>query len=220
MKKYVFGFGVYGFSLWATYTYYKKPKDYETKTFDSIAQDYNKKVHLDEIFMGILLLRRWLASYAKGETLEFAAGTGRNQKYYSKDLTLTLCDSSPNMLKQATAANKIVADAHNLPFESNSFDTVMGTFTLCSVTDPHVVIAEAIRVLKPGGSLLLLEHGISHYQWINNWLNKLAPSHAAQWGCWHNRDIKSIVSSVKEAKIESLTRFHFGTTYMFRIKKN
>ena len=67
-------------------------------------------------------------------------------------------------------------------------------------------------MLRPGGKLLLLEHGRSTWQWLNNILDADAAARHDVWGCWWNRDI---LQAVEQAglRVESMSRWHFGTTY-------
>merc|ERR1711871_1561484 len=101
-----------------------------------------------------------------------------------------------------------------LPDRSDSYDTVVDTFGLCSFEDPVKALLEMQRVCKDDGRILLLEHGVSHYDWLNKLLDSNSYRHAKRWGCWWNRPIENIV---KEAglKIESSSRWHFGTTYYY-----
>lgn len=69
------------------------------------------------------------------------------------------------------------------------------------------------RALKPGGKILLLEHGVSSWKWLNNILDSHAAAHYKKWGCQWNRDILQIVHDAG-LQIESESRWHFGTTYM------
>lgn len=110
--------------------------------------------------------REWVCSRAVGDTLEIGIGTGRNVAFYPAGVRLTGIDISPAMLALARqraatlgrAVNLREGDAAALPFREAGFDTVVLTLVLCSVPDDAVVVAEAHRVLRPGGRLLLLEH--------------------------------------------------------------
>jgi ubiquinone/menaquinone biosynthesis C-methylase UbiE len=110
--------------------------------------------------------REWVCSRAQGEVLEIAAGTGRNLPFYPEGVRLTAVELSPGMLEIArrraqelgVQAELRVGDAHNLPFPDASFDTVVATLALCTIPDDRRAVAEAARVLRPGGLLLLLEH--------------------------------------------------------------
>lgn len=98
--------------------------------------------------------------------LEVAVGTGLNLPHYRDGARLTAVELSPGML--AMARDKVaaggrpvalaVADGHRLPFADASFDAVVCTFSLCGFADPARGIAEMIRVLRGGGSLLLADH--------------------------------------------------------------
>lgn len=105
-----------------------------------------------------------------------------------------------------------VLDAERLRVRSKSFDTVVDTFGLCSCGDPEKVLREMQRVCKPGGTVLLLEHGKASYDWLNRLLDRHAPEHARKWGCWWNRDLAAVIAA-SGLRVESMRRFHFGTTY-------
>lgn len=110
--------------------------------------------------------RRWVCGRARGSTLEVAVGTGANLPYYLDDVALTGVDWSTAMLEVAAARARRLgrdiglsrADAAALPFAAESFDSVVCTFSLCSVPDERGALLEALRVLRPGGSLLLADH--------------------------------------------------------------
>lgn len=105
-------------------------------------------------------------SPARGRVLEIGVGTGRNLGLYQGDVALTAIDISAGMLRRARRraarlARHVdfrLADAAELPFEDGSFDTVTATCVFCSVADPVRGLAEAARVLAPGGTVRLLEH--------------------------------------------------------------
>jgi len=116
--------------------------------------------------------RRWICAQATGDTLEIALGTGRNLPFYAPDVRLTCIELSAAMLALArrraeelraqgggpTIVELRQGDAQALPFADASFDTVVCTLALCTIPNDRRAIAEAYRVLRPGGRLLLLEH--------------------------------------------------------------
>jgi methyltransferase OMS1 len=77
------------------------------------------------------------------------------------------------------------------------------------------VLRQAALLLKPGGKVLLLEHGQGTWDWINDKINNTADSHYKTYGCWYNRDILGIVEK-SGLQVESVSRpwSHFGTTYI------
>jgi len=115
--------------------------------------------------------RRWVCSRARGETLEVAIGTGANLTHYPDDVILTGIDWSPAMLdlarRQAERLPRTVAlhqgDAAALSFPAESFDTVVFTFALCCIPDDRGALNEALRVLRPGGRLILADHIVSSF---------------------------------------------------------
>jgi ubiquinone/menaquinone biosynthesis C-methylase UbiE len=110
--------------------------------------------------------RHWVCSRARGEVLEIGLGTGRNLRYYPPDVRLTAIELSPAMLEIARQraqdvrpeAQLQLGNAEALDFPEESFDTVVCTLSLCTIPDDRAAVAEAKRVLRPGGRFLLLEH--------------------------------------------------------------
>ena len=135
------------------------------RVWDAMAPGYDKQISLFERiqFGGG---REWVCSRASGSTLEVAIGTGRNLAFYPPDARVTGIDLSPAMLDIARGradelgveAALVEGDAENLPFPDARFDTVVCTLSLCTIPDHAKAIAEMARVLKPGGTLLLLDH--------------------------------------------------------------
>ena len=195
--------------------------------FQAIADVYDSQIGRDEAFMGINLLRRALLYFhAKGTVLEVGAGTGRNLPFYPSTVDrVVLSDSSDQMLMQAR--NKLTrlspvqrarfacteADAAKLNFPDDSFDCVVDTFGLCSFDEPVAVLQEMARVCKPGGKILLLEHGRSK-SWLglSNYLDKNAERHAKNWGCIWNRDLDALLREAP-LNLSRVDTWHFGTTY-------
>lgn len=110
--------------------------------------------------------RPWVCSRARGRTLELGVGTAANLTHYRDDIELTGVDWSREMLRAAHAAADRTgrpialhqADAADLPFPDDSFDSVVATFALCCIPDERGALGEAVRVLRPGGRLLLADH--------------------------------------------------------------
>ena len=110
--------------------------------------------------------RPWVCGRASGEVLEVAIGTGANLPYYADGVRLTGLDADPTMLDAARRkareggcdATLVEGDALALPFGDASFDAVVCTFALCGVPDERAALLEMVRVLRPGGDLLLADH--------------------------------------------------------------
>ncbi|HXG64477.1 MAG TPA: class I SAM-dependent methyltransferase [Blastocatellia bacterium] len=161
--------------------------------------------------------RRIALAPAKGRTLEIGFGTGLNLAHYPEAVThLTVIDSE-RMLPQKVAdrirrapmpVEVMQLDASGrLPFEDASFDTVVSTWTLCSIADLPAALAQVRRVLKPDGQFIFLEHGrsddpkVAKRQDLLNPLQRLIGA-----GCNMNRPIDRLI---KEAGFEivALDRF-------------
>lgn len=105
--------------------------------------------------------RRALLGGLTGDVLELGAGTGANLEHYGAGVRLVVTEPDPHMrrrLSAKTGGNVVAAAAEWLPFRSAAFDAVVATFVLCSVRDPAAALAEAARVLRPRGRLVLYEH--------------------------------------------------------------
>jgi ubiquinone/menaquinone biosynthesis C-methylase UbiE len=110
--------------------------------------------------------RGWIGSRAGGRVLEVAVGTGLNLAHYPPEAEVTGIDFSPPMLaiarKRAAElgrhAELHTGSAEFLAFPDASFDTVVCTFSLCAIPDDRRAVAEMVRVLRPGGRLLLADH--------------------------------------------------------------
>lgn len=135
------------------------------RIWDRLAPRYDKTVRLPErlLFAGG---REWVCSRARGDVLEVSVGTGRNLPLYSRDVRIAGVDISAGMLeiarKRAVDLGREVdlriGDAQALEFPDSSFDTVVCTLALCTIPDPRAAVGEMLRVLRPGGRVLLLEH--------------------------------------------------------------
>ena len=141
---------------------------------------------------------------ARGRILEIGFGTGRNLAHYPSqvrrieaidpDLDLDRV-SLPRIAHASIEVDFHHLDAEHLPFEDQRFDTVVSTFTLCSIPDVVHALAEVRRVLRPGGQFLFLEHGRAPDHRVARWQDRLN----AAWmplfgGCRLNRPVRELVT--------------------------
>lgn len=139
--------------------------DRQRRLWEREAPRYDRQMRVWERFL-FGAARAWVCGQATGDVLEVAIGTGRNLLFYPPDIRLTGIDLSPAMLSiartRAAELNREVelhdGDAHALPYDDASFDTVVCTFSLCNIPDHRQAITEMYRVLRPGGVLLLADH--------------------------------------------------------------
>ena len=130
-------------------------------------------------------LRRSVVPLASGAVFEMGCGGGYNQQLYDPALVTSFAGIDPNgalldAARERAAANGWQADLREgkgeaIPFGDAAFDTVVCTYTLCSVDDPARVLAEMRRVLKPGGRLLYLEHGRAPDAGLVKWQRRIEP---------------------------------------------
>ena len=141
--------------------------------------------------------RAALLGQARGRVLELGIGTGLNLPWYSGIGGLVGIDPSAGMLRVCRRRARAMPwpvelfreRAERLPFAAGEFDTVVATFLLCSVADPVAVAAEMRRVLRPGGTILFLEHELDSDQRIARWQRALRrPWGALFGGCDPTRD--------------------------------
>jgi ubiquinone/menaquinone biosynthesis C-methylase UbiE len=163
---------------------------------------------------GLREMRREVLAEAGGRTIDIGAGTGVNRELYPESVTeLVLAEPDPHMLKRLRAkaptgreVEVVQAPAQALPFEDESFDTAVFTLVLCTVPDPQAALAEAARVLRPGGKLLFVEHVRSRHPGLARWQDRLEkPWRFLADGCHCNRDTVATIES-SPFKIERLRR--------------
>lgn len=133
----------------------------------------------------IMKARSRIVPRAEGDVLELGCGGGINMAFYdpARLKSYSGVDPSAGLLdrsREAAQAIGIEADIRGgvgeaIPFASESFDTVLCTFTLCSVDDQMQVLSEMRRVLRPGGKILFLEHGSAPDEGVRKWQRRIEP---------------------------------------------
>ena len=133
----------------------------------------------------IMKVRSKVVPLARGDVLELGCGGGINMEFYdpAQINSFSGIDPSPKLLdmtRAAVAARGMAADIKGgvgeaMPFADASFDTVVTTFTLCSVSEQAAVLAEIRRVLRPGGTALFLEHGAAPDADVAKWQRRIEP---------------------------------------------
>jgi AhpD family alkylhydroperoxidase len=162
---------------------------------------------------GVRKARSRIAGAARGDVLEIGIGTGSNLEVYADAVVLHGLDPSAPALSiargRARRSERTVAlvqgDAGALPYPDASFDTVVATFVLCSVGDVGRSLAEARRVLRPGGTIRLLEHARSRHGVVAAVQTRSAPAWARASGCRLDHDV---VGAVRAAGLSVLEERH------------
>ncbi|MCW8925327.1 MAG: class I SAM-dependent methyltransferase [Xanthomonadales bacterium] len=148
--------------------------------------------------------REKLVPLATGRVLEVGIGTGLNLPFYNPGKVTHLWGLDPsaemwsiaqkNAREHHLEAEFIESGAEDIPLDSDSADTVVMTYTLCSIPDVYAAMAEIRRVLKPGGKLLFCEHGKAPDERVLRWQNRLNPVWKAfSGGCNLHRPIPEIL---------------------------
>lgn len=148
--------------------------------------------------------RQELLKDVSGEILEIGFGTGLNLPHYPEQVTkITTVEPNPGMQKLARSriqqslitVDYQILNGESLPMADFSFDSIVCTWTLCSIPLVEQAIAEIYRLLKPGGKFFFIEHGLSQDLNIQIWQNRLTPlQKAIADGCHLNRKINDLVT--------------------------
>lgn len=139
-------------------------------------------------------LRRRVCAGLRGEVVEIGFGSGLNVPYYPAAVT-RVAAVEPSGLGWELAAERLRAttvpversgvDGQSLPFGDHSVDAVLSSWTLCTIPDAGAALAEVRRVLKPGGSLHFLEHGLAPDERVRRWQHRLEPLQKRLFGGCH-----------------------------------
>ncbi len=147
--------------------------------------------------------RREVVAAARGRVLEIGVGSGLNFPLYGKQVERVYgIDPSPRLLAiarrraavSAVPVELLLGSATAIPLADNAFDTVVMTWTLCSIPDPLAALREMRRVLKPGGNLCFVEHGLSPEPSIEHWQHRITPAwRRIAGGCHLDRKIDELI---------------------------
>lgn len=180
--------------------------------------------HLVDAVLGVTLARRRHMSGITGDVLDVACGTGENFKYLREADSITALDLSPAMVRRARVrAGRLglngrveVADAAMLPYNDDSFDVVVSAMSSCTFPDHVSAFLEMKRVARPGGRILLLEHGRSSIDWIARRQDAGVHKRLESGNCRNNRDPRA---EIEEAGLDitSHVRSHLGIVHRFEI---
>ena len=162
-------------------------------------------VHLAMRQDALLAYRRRVIGAAEGRVLEIGIGSGLNLPLYGSTTRSVIgLEPSPALLRMAhersaearVPVQLLEASAEAIPLATASIDTVVTTWTLCTIPDAQRAVAELRRVLKPSGTLLFVEHGRAPEPSVARWQDRLDPLwRLVAGGCHLNREIDRLISA-------------------------
>jgi ubiquinone/menaquinone biosynthesis C-methylase UbiE len=170
----------------------------------------------------IQVLRREIVPRAAGTVLEIGVGSGVNFPYYdrSKVRKLFALEPNPGMRRRAEEQQRqtgldvefLPLPGERIPLDDESVDTVVSTFTLCSIGPLREALRGLARVLRPGGTLLFLENSVARDNRVRRWQRLWEPVHHRVFaGLFLTRDIPSMVGGagfrIERVELEYLSRF-------------
>lgn len=161
----------------------------------------------------VMKLRSQVVPEARGTVLEVGMGSAINLDFYDPSIVERIYGLEPsagmrrkaqaNLQRSGIPVEWLDLPGEKIPLEDNSVDTVLLTFTLCTIPDWHAALHQMKRVLRPGGSLLFLEHGESPDEATRKWQHRITPGwRKLAGGCHLNRQIADLI---KEAGFEIQT---------------
>ena len=139
-------------------------------------------------------LRQRVCEGLEGEVAEIGFGSGLNIPFYPDEVTrvsaVEPADIGWKLAEKRLRASKVPVersglDGQSLPFADNSFDSALSTWTLCTIPDVATALGEVRRVLKPGGALHFVEHGLAPDEEVRRWQHRLEPVQKRVFGGCH-----------------------------------
>jgi SAM-dependent methyltransferase len=139
-------------------------------------------------------LRRRVCEGLEGEIVEIGFGSGLNVPFYPESVTrvaaIEPADTAWKLAEKRLADSRVPVersglDGQSLPFEDDSFDCAVSTWTMCTIPDIDAALGELRRVLKPGGTLHFVEHGLAPDENVRRWQHRLEPIQKRAFGGCH-----------------------------------
>jgi len=167
-------------------------------------------------------LRRRVCQGLAGDIVEIGFGSGLNIPFYPAAVTSVAavepCDLSWSLAGERLRASNVPVsrsglDGQSLPFDDDSFDAALSTWTLCSIPDVAAALAELRRVLKSGGTLQFLDHGLAPDEGVRRWQRRLDPvQQRIAGGCHLTRPIVDLLEAAGFTVKDVDVFYEAGTT--------
>ena len=169
--------------------------------------------------------RQKVVPLAKGKVLDIGIGSGLNIPFYSSDKIDKVIGIDPShelieLAKELANDSKasielVIGSAESIPYPDNFFDTVLVTYTMCTIPNVAIANKEMWRVLKDDGRLIFCEHGLAPDKKISKWQNRIDPFWGKiAGGCHLNRDIQKLITDAGFS-FESLDKMYIPSTPKF-----
>lgn len=169
--------------------------------------------------------RQKVVPLAKGKVLDIGIGSGLNIPFYNSDQIDKVIGIDPShelieLAKELANNSKasielVIGSAESIPYPDNFFDTVLVTYTMCTIPNVAIANKEMWRVLKDDGRLIFCEHGLAPDKKISKWQNRIDPFWGKiAGGCHLNRDIQKLITDAGFS-FESLDKMYIPSTPKF-----
>ena len=169
--------------------------------------------------------RQKVVPLAKGKVLDIGIGSGLNIPFYNSDKIDQVIGIDPShelieLAKELANDSKasidfVIGSAESIPYPDNFFDTVLVTYTMCTIPNVAIANKEMWRVLKDDGRLIFCEHGLAPDKKISKWQNRIDPFWGKiAGGCHLNRDIQKLITDAGFS-FESLDKMYIPSTPKF-----